>query len=141
MIYTASPDDLNRDIHLDVIAGILSAEIERLEAQHSEAAQHAANVRADLQPVASQWAVEDEAHRIYEALEEARAALEWVQAQRPGKRRACPYGCQGWMVRLEGPDADEPAWFCPMCDTFEPDDQERARPGLDYPADEAGHDN
>jgi len=43
--------------------------------------------------------------------------------------RHCPYGCQGYMARAAGP---EPGWYCVTCDTFEPDDQEKARPGLDY---------
>jgi hypothetical protein len=42
-------------------------------------------------------------------------------------RRACSHGCQGYMARTTDP---EPGWYCAQCEVFEPDDQERARPGL-----------
>lgn len=74
--------DLNRDIHIDVIVDMLTARIAGLESDYRRAAQHAANVRADLQPIPSQWAVEDVARDLRERLDELRAALEWVEAQR-----------------------------------------------------------
>ena len=51
----------------------------------------------------------------------------------PPGRRAC-FMCEtGWMRRTTTPEA---GWYYDRCDTFEPDDQEKPRPGLDHPADE-----
>ena len=47
-----------------------------------------------------------------------------------GATRAC-FNCEsGTMARTADP---EPGWYCARCDTFEPDDQTRPRPGLDFP--------